>query len=288
MADPWKPHRKLAVSVFGRSFDELEEEHGEIDQYELRNVLDHALRKRFTTRERGILSMRYGLSHGEPLTFEKVGEYWGIGKERVRQIVAEALSKLRHPRVFSKDGFLRAVKGSDLYKKPWPEESPENRGAYPDAAVAQLATDVSYIWDGRRPRSWNASGRQWRTVERALESLNHRFFGRRDGLIDRKFLELHITKALLGLKPLDFAVMCCRYGFITGERLVQREAGRMCGIKGTGVSYIQRKCVPRLAEAMRKSMVRELKHEKGLPVVFPDPAPRERLNVRSPPNWGRM
>src|SRR5207253_1493654 len=60
---------------------------------------DSALLKEvFTTlapRERAILSMRFGLEDDMPRTLEEVGEYFGVTRERIRQIQNEALSKLR-------------------------------------------------------------------------------------------------------------------------------------------------------------------------------------------------
>ena len=48
-------------------------------------------------RERRILTLRYGLDRGEPRTPEEVGELVTLSRERVRQIEARALSRLRHP-----------------------------------------------------------------------------------------------------------------------------------------------------------------------------------------------
>jgi RNA polymerase sigma factor (sigma-70 family) len=48
-------------------------------------------------RERLVLSLRYGLDRGEPRTLEEVGEQIHLTRERIRQIEAKALSKLRHP-----------------------------------------------------------------------------------------------------------------------------------------------------------------------------------------------
>jgi RNA polymerase primary sigma factor len=56
------------------------------------------LKEVFTTlapRERAILSMRFGLEDDSPRTLEEVGEYFGVTRERIRQIQNEALSKLR-------------------------------------------------------------------------------------------------------------------------------------------------------------------------------------------------
>jgi RNA polymerase primary sigma factor len=48
-------------------------------------------------RERRVLTLRYGLDRGEPRTLEQVGEAFGLTRERIRQIEARALAKLRHP-----------------------------------------------------------------------------------------------------------------------------------------------------------------------------------------------
>ena len=48
-------------------------------------------------RERAILTMRHGLHGGEPATLDEVGSNMSLTRERIRQIEARALSKLRHP-----------------------------------------------------------------------------------------------------------------------------------------------------------------------------------------------
>jgi len=50
-----------------------------------------------TAREAEILRLRFGLEHGEPRTLEQVGERFNLTRERIRQIEARAMSKLRHP-----------------------------------------------------------------------------------------------------------------------------------------------------------------------------------------------
>jgi RNA polymerase primary sigma factor len=58
-------------------------------------------------RERKILELRYGLTDGCPRTLEEVGRHYSVTRERIRQIEAKALRKLRHPTRRSKlEGFL--------------------------------------------------------------------------------------------------------------------------------------------------------------------------------------
>ena len=50
-----------------------------------------------TTRERDVINLRFGLKDGRPRTLEEVGKQFQITRERIRQIEAKALRKLRHP-----------------------------------------------------------------------------------------------------------------------------------------------------------------------------------------------
>ncbi|HUF83078.1 MAG TPA: RNA polymerase sigma factor RpoD [Acidimicrobiia bacterium] len=48
-------------------------------------------------RERQVMVMRFGLDDGKPRTLEEVGKTFGVTRERIRQIEAKTLAKLRHP-----------------------------------------------------------------------------------------------------------------------------------------------------------------------------------------------
>jgi RNA polymerase primary sigma factor len=61
----------------------------------LRTDLD-ALLDTLGEREKRVVSMRYGLDDGNPHTLEEVGQIFGVTRERVRQIEANTLAKLRH------------------------------------------------------------------------------------------------------------------------------------------------------------------------------------------------
>jgi RNA polymerase primary sigma factor len=62
----------------------------------LREQVQNALAA-LTDREREVLELRYGLLDGKDHTLEEVGQYFNVTRERIRQIEAKALRKLRHP-----------------------------------------------------------------------------------------------------------------------------------------------------------------------------------------------
>ena len=63
----------------------------------LKEQLDEVL-EQFTDREENVLRLRFGLDkNGEIRTLEQVGQVFGVTRERIRQIEAKALRKLRHP-----------------------------------------------------------------------------------------------------------------------------------------------------------------------------------------------
>ncbi|MEX0767693.1 MAG: sigma-70 family RNA polymerase sigma factor [Microthrixaceae bacterium] len=66
----------------------------------LRSLLPEEVQRLLTPlddRERSILTMRYGLDSSEPLNRDEVGRQFNLTRERIRQIEARAMSKLRHP-----------------------------------------------------------------------------------------------------------------------------------------------------------------------------------------------
>jgi RNA polymerase primary sigma factor len=50
-----------------------------------------------TDREREVLELRFGLKDGRDHTLEEVSDFFNVTRERIRQIEAKALRKLRHP-----------------------------------------------------------------------------------------------------------------------------------------------------------------------------------------------
>jgi RNA polymerase primary sigma factor len=53
--------------------------------------------KTLTPREEQVIKMRFGVGDGSERTLEEVGQSFGVTRERIRQIEAKALYKLRHP-----------------------------------------------------------------------------------------------------------------------------------------------------------------------------------------------
>jgi RNA polymerase primary sigma factor len=61
-------------------------------QEQLHSVLDT-----LSEREAGVVSMRLGLTDGQPKTLDEIGKVYGVTRERIRQIESKTMSKLRHP-----------------------------------------------------------------------------------------------------------------------------------------------------------------------------------------------
>ena len=83
-----------AMASASRVFELLDTEtlSSDSDKEELADVL-----KSLTTRGQKVLRLRFGLDDGQPRTLEEVGKVFNVTRERIRQIEAKAIRKLRHP-----------------------------------------------------------------------------------------------------------------------------------------------------------------------------------------------
>ena len=61
-------------------------------QYQL-----HAVLATLSVRDAGIICLRFGLTDGQPRTFDEISHLYGLAREQVRQITAKTMTKLRHP-----------------------------------------------------------------------------------------------------------------------------------------------------------------------------------------------
>ncbi|MFE4107922.1 RpoD/SigA family RNA polymerase sigma factor [Almyronema epifaneia] len=79
-----------------------------ISENMMRQEICNVLAEVLSEREKDIISLRYGLTTGEPHTLEEVGGIFNLSRERVRQIQTKAMRKLRRPQVASRlKGWLR-------------------------------------------------------------------------------------------------------------------------------------------------------------------------------------
>jgi len=110
---PW-----TAVAAFERSEVQLRDvgpldrfliRRGEISLEEDELLLVRDVLDTLTERERQVLEQRFGLVDGYSRTLEEVGRQFKVTRERIRQIEAKALRKMRHPtRIRQLEGFLEA------------------------------------------------------------------------------------------------------------------------------------------------------------------------------------
>ena len=64
---------------------------------QIREQIESLLTSTLDAREEKVIRLRFGLDDGDPKTLEEVGKMFNITRERIRQIEAKALNKLRHP-----------------------------------------------------------------------------------------------------------------------------------------------------------------------------------------------
>ena len=62
-----------------------------------KEIIKSVMAKALTPKQQKILEMRFGMQSGEEITLEEISKVFGVGKERIRQIEAQALRRLRNP-----------------------------------------------------------------------------------------------------------------------------------------------------------------------------------------------
>jgi len=106
LADPLSFHtpvgkdEEATIQDFVRGPDDEIPLHSIMVNYK-RQVIDDAMGV-LDEREREILKLRYGFTDGKEYTLEEVGRLFSITRERVRQIEAKAIRRLRNPEILGK------------------------------------------------------------------------------------------------------------------------------------------------------------------------------------------
>jgi RNA polymerase primary sigma factor len=111
------PDRVIEVQKYGREPVSLHTPLGEDGDSELGDLIEdseaidpgeavsftllqeqlHSVLNTLSEREAGVVSMRFGLTDGQPKTLDEIGKVYGVTRERIRQIESKTMSKLRHP-----------------------------------------------------------------------------------------------------------------------------------------------------------------------------------------------
>ena len=85
-------------SEFGDLIEDSEAiQPGEAVSFTLLQEQLHSVLGTLSEREAGVISMRFGLTDGQPKTLDEIGKVYGVTRERIRQIESKTMSKLRHP-----------------------------------------------------------------------------------------------------------------------------------------------------------------------------------------------
>jgi RNA polymerase primary sigma factor len=85
-------------SEFGDLIEDSEAiQPGEAVSFTLLQEQLHEVLGTLSEREAGVVSMRFGLTDGQPKTLDEIGKVYGVTRERIRQIESKTMSKLRHP-----------------------------------------------------------------------------------------------------------------------------------------------------------------------------------------------
>jgi RNA polymerase primary sigma factor len=85
-------------SEFGDLIEDTEAiQPGEAVSFTLLQEQLHSVLDTLSEREAGVVSLRFGLTDGQPKTLDEIGKVYGVTRERIRQIESKTMLKLRHP-----------------------------------------------------------------------------------------------------------------------------------------------------------------------------------------------
>jgi len=85
-------------SEFGDLIEDSEAiQPGEAVSFTLLQEQLHSVLDTLSEREAGVVSMRFGLTDGQPKTLDEIGKVYGVTRERIRQVESKSMLKLRHP-----------------------------------------------------------------------------------------------------------------------------------------------------------------------------------------------
>jgi hypothetical protein len=92
-------------------------------------------------REAGVISLRFGMTDGEPKTLDEIGKLYGVTRDRIRQIESKVLSKLRHQsrRILVLD--YVGTEGAAPLRRLTDDESRKQVQKYIDEYIARLQRD---------------------------------------------------------------------------------------------------------------------------------------------------
>ena len=99
--EPISLHTPLGEDGDSESGDLVEDSEaiqpGEAVSFTLLQEQLHSVLDTLSEREAGVVSMRFGLTDGQPKTLDEIGKVYGVTRERIRQIESKTMSKLRRP-----------------------------------------------------------------------------------------------------------------------------------------------------------------------------------------------
>jgi RNA polymerase primary sigma factor len=119
--------------------DKTAEDPSEGTGYTLRKEKLDLVLGSLTERERKILEMRFGLKDGDDRTLDEIGKIYNVTRERIRQIEAKGLRKLRHPtRLRHLRGFLESEQPAPAPETDQPRNQPHRPTTHGEVFYASM------------------------------------------------------------------------------------------------------------------------------------------------------